>query len=86
LFRRGSFLFLGETFIYAASPITGMNIKVKYQEGVFKPLEAVRGVADGEEVEIHLEREDWTKLAANNPSFDFLKEEQDAYTEEDLKS
>ena len=59
-------------------------MKAKYQEGVFKPLEKIEDIADGEVVEISIERHEWDKLAMANPSFDFLKEELDIYTKSDL--
>jgi len=61
-----------------------MGIKVLYQKGVFKPLEKVKGIREGEELEIHLEIQDWNRLAMSNPSLDFLKTEPDVYTERDI--
>ena len=61
-----------------------MGIKVLYQKGVFKPLEKVKGIREGEELEIHLEIQDWNMLAMSNPSLDFLKTEPDVYTERDI--
>ena len=59
-------------------------MKARYQEGVFKPLEKIKDIADGEVVEISVERHEWDKLAMANPSFDFLKDELDIYTKSDL--
>ena len=59
-------------------------MRVKYQDGVFKPLHRIKGVEEGEVLEIHLERSDWNKLAQNNKSFDFLKNEPDIYTQDDI--
>ena len=61
-----------------------MDIKVRYQNGIFTPLETVEGIEEGEEVEIHVEREDWGKLAESNPAFSFLQGEPDLYTEKDI--
>jgi len=61
-----------------------MDIHVKYKDGVFKPLEKVEGLEEGEELEIHIERKNWKYLAMNNPSFDFLDDEPDIYSEEDV--
>ena len=61
-----------------------MGIKVLYQKGVFKPLEKIKGIREGEELEIHLEIQDWNRLAMSNPSLDFLKTEPDVYTERDI--
>jgi len=61
-----------------------MGIKVLYQKGIFKPLDKIRGIKEGEELEIHIERHEWSKLAMKNPSFDFLKSEQDIYTKSDI--
>ena len=61
-----------------------MEIKVRYVEEVFKPLEDITDIPEGEELEIHFEREDWNTLAMSNPSFDFLRDEPDIYTEDDV--
>ncbi len=62
-----------------------MGIKVLFQKGVFKPLEKVKDIKEGEEVEIFIERHEWNKLAMANPSFNFLKSEPDIYTDADIK-
>lgn len=59
-------------------------MKAKYQEGVFKPLEKIKDIKEGEVVEISIERHEWNKLAMANPSFEFLKNEPDIYSEEDI--
>jgi predicted DNA-binding antitoxin AbrB/MazE fold protein len=59
-------------------------MKVKYQHGVFKPLEEIKDIKEGEEVDIYIEHHEWNRLAMANPSFDFLKEEPDIYTKSDL--
>lgn len=64
--------------------VIDMDIHVKYKNGVFKPLEKIEGFEEGEELEVHIERTDWKHLAMKNPSFDFLKDEPDIYTEEDV--
>jgi len=56
-----------------------MELLVKFEKGVFKPVQTVQGISEGEEFEIHLERADWYKLAMANPSFYFLKEEPEQY-------
>ena len=61
-----------------------MEIKVKYEEGVFKPLERVIYVREGEEFEIILEKEDMHILATAGRSFDFLEEEEDLYASTDI--
>ena len=55
-------------------------MKAKYQEGIFKPLEKIKDIKEGEVVEIFIERHEWNKLAMSNPSFNFLKDEPDIYT------
>ena len=55
-------------------------MKAKYQEGVFKPLEKIKDIKEGEVVEISIERHEWNKLAMGNPSFEFLKNEPDIYS------
>ncbi len=59
-------------------------MKAKYQEGVFKPLEKIKDIKEGEVVEIFIERNDWNKLAMSNPSFKFLNNEPDIYTKSDI--
>ena len=59
-------------------------MKAKYQEGVFKPLEKIKDIKEGEEVEIFIERHEWNNLAMSNPSFKFLKNEPDIYTQSDI--
>ncbi len=62
-----------------------MEILARYEEGVFKPIGRVTDIGEGEEVEIHLERQDWQKLADANPSFFFLKEEPELYDKKDVQ-
>ena len=59
-------------------------MKAKYQEGIFKPLEKIKDIKEGEVVEIFIERHEWDKLAMSNPSFNFLKDEPDIYTKADI--
>ena len=59
-------------------------MKAKYQEGVFKPLEKIKDIKEGEEVEIFIERHEWNNLAMSNPSFKFLKNEPDIYSGKDI--
>ena len=59
-------------------------MKVKYQKGIFKPLQKIRGLKEGEVLSIVIERQGWNKLAMNNPSFSFLKREQDIYSKSDI--
>ena len=61
-----------------------MGIRVRYKEGVFKPLEKVKDIKEGEELEIYLDRHEWNKLATSNKSFNFLKKEPEIYTESDI--
>ena len=61
-----------------------MHIKVKYQKGVFKPMQEVKEFKEGEELEISIEKEDIHALALAGEAFDFLKEEEDLYSEKDL--
>ena len=61
-------------------------MKAKFQEGVFKPLEKIKDIKEGEVVEISIERHEWSKFAMSNPSFDFLKNEPDIYSEYDIES
>ena len=61
-----------------------MEIKVKYQKGVFRPLNRIKGIKEGEVLDIVVERYEWNKLAMANPSFEFLKNEPDIYSRKDL--
>ena len=61
-------------------------MKAKYQEGVFKPLEKIKDIKEGEVVDIFIERHEWNQLATTNPSFEFLNNEPDIYTQADIKS
>lgn len=61
-----------------------MRIRVKYHKGVFKPLGKIKGIKEGEELEIHIGREEWHELAMKNKSFEFLKSEPDIYSEKDI--
>lgn len=61
-----------------------MEIKVKYQKGVFRPLNKIKGIREGEVLDIVIERHEWNKLAMYNPSFNFLKNEPDLYSKEDI--
>ena len=61
-----------------------MEIKVKYQKGVFKPLYRIKGIREGEVLNVVIERYEWNTLAMNNPSFNFLKHEPDIYSKSDV--
>ena len=61
-----------------------MEIKVKYQKGVLRPLHRIKGIKEGEVLNVVLESYKWNKLAMNNPSFSFLKREQDIYSKSDI--
>lgn len=61
-----------------------MEIKVRYQKGVFRPLYKIKGIKEGEVLNIVIERQEWNKLAMHNPSFKFLKYEPDIYNKADL--
>lgn len=59
-------------------------MKARYQEGVFKPMEKINDIKEGEVVEISIERHEWNTLAMKNPSFKFLKNEPDIYSGKDI--
>ena len=61
-----------------------MEMRVRYQKGIFKPLQRVRGIKEGEVLSIFIERQYWSKLAMHNPSFSFLKHEPDIYSKTDV--
>ncbi len=56
-----------------------MQIKVKYQKGVFKPSQKVKKIKEGQELEINIEEHTQAGKA-----FDFLKDEEDLYSEKDI--
>jgi predicted DNA-binding antitoxin AbrB/MazE fold protein len=61
-----------------------MSIAARYENGVFKPLEEVRGAAEGSvyrvfsEDELRSLKDDFTWLKAAERSFDFWDNEEDA--------
>jgi len=59
-------------------------MKVKYQKGIFKPLQKIRGLKEGEVLSIVIEKQGWNKLAMNNQSFNFLKHEPNIYSKADI--
>ena len=61
-----------------------MEIKVKYQKGVLRPLHRIKGIKEGEVLNVVLESYKWNKLAMNNQSFNFLKHEPDIYSKTDI--
>lgn len=61
-----------------------MELKVKYEKGVFKPLQVVKGVKEGEELEVSLEKEDFHALVIAGEAFNFLEDEAEIYSEADL--
>lgn len=73
-------------FIYARGNTCTMEteIRARYEDGVFKPLQKVRGLKDGQIVEIAVQQDDLAALAMQGGSFDFLADEEDLYTEADI--
>lgn len=61
-----------------------MEIKARYHQGILKPLEQIEGVQEGEVIEITIHQDPWNTLAMKNPSFTFLEQEPDIYTEKDI--
>ena len=61
-----------------------MEIKVKYQKGVLRPLHRIKGIKEGEVLNVVLGGYKWNKLAMNNQSFNFLKHEPDIYSKIDI--
>jgi len=60
-----------------------MQIKVKYEKGVLKPLKRIKIFKEGQILDLDVEL-DMTKIAIATGFFDFLKDEEDLYTEEDI--
>ncbi|HLC33085.1 MAG TPA: antitoxin AF2212-like protein [Candidatus Nanoarchaeia archaeon] len=61
-----------------------MEIKVVYKKGVFMPLRKVKGFKEGEKLDVSIEKEDFHKLVVAGKSFDFLKDEEELYSEDDV--
>ena len=61
-----------------------MEIKVRYQKGVLRPLHKIMGIKEGEVLNVIIERHEWNKLAMHNPSFNFLKNEPNIYSKVDI--
>ena len=64
-----------------------MQIKVKYENGVFKPLTKISGLKEGMILDISIQEmpnEELYAFAKAGGSFDFLLEDEDLYTEEDI--
>ena len=60
-----------------------MQLKVKYEKGVFKPLKGIHGLKEGQIIEISIES-DMHVIAEAGGAFDFLKEEEDIYSKADI--
>lgn len=59
-----------------------MQIKVKYEKGVFKPLKKISGLKEGEILDVSIN--DLHAIQMAGGSFDFLYDEEDLYTEDDV--
>jgi predicted DNA-binding antitoxin AbrB/MazE fold protein len=60
-----------------------MQIKVKYEKGVLKLLKKVKIFKEGQVLDLDVEP-DMAKIAFATGFFDFLKDEEDLYTKEDV--
>ncbi|PIN75967.1 hypothetical protein COV18_00905 [Candidatus Woesearchaeota archaeon CG10_big_fil_rev_8_21_14_0_10_37_12] len=61
-----------------------MHLRVKYIEGVFKPLQKVKGLKEESELDISLDESELHLIAMKSKSFDFLENEPELYSEFDL--
>jgi len=59
-----------------------MQIKVKYEKGVFKPLGKVKGLKEGQILDLTID--EMHAIAMAGGAFDFLLDEEDIYTEDDV--
>ena len=75
-------MFLDGRFNNTTILLNTMDIKVRYEHGVFKPLTTVSGVREGQELEVHVE--DIERLTMDAGGFDFLNDEPEIYTPEDI--
>lgn len=64
-----------------------MEIKAIFKEGVFQPLGKIKNVSEGQIIEIKIEspvQDNLAEISMHSGSFDFLKDEEDIYSEKDL--
>ena len=61
-----------------------MEVKVVYEDGVFKPLQEITWIKEGMQMEINLEIEEFHNLLSIGGSFDFLNDEEELYSEKDI--
>ncbi len=64
-----------------------MEIKAIFKEGVFQPLGKIKNVSEGQIIEINIEtseRDNFAEISMQGKSFDFLKNDEDIYSEKDL--
>ena len=61
-----------------------MEVKVVYEDGVFKPLQEITWIKEGTQIEINLEIEEFHNLLSIGGSFDFLNDEEELYSENDI--
>lgn len=60
-----------------------MTIKLKYEEGVFKPLSKINGINEGQVIELKI-KDDMAEIAMAGGSFNFLYDEEEIYSEKDI--
>lgn len=64
-----------------------MEIKAIFKEGVFQPLKKIENVSEGQIIEINIktsEKDNIAEISMRGKSFDFLKNDEDIYSEKDL--
>ena len=61
-----------------------MSIEAIYRKGVFLPLEKIEGLKEGEKVELCIEKENFHTIVSSGKSLDFLDNEEDIYSEDDI--
>lgn len=64
-----------------------MEIKAIFREGVFQPLGKIKNVSEGQIIEINIEpseKDNLAEISMQGKSFDFLKNDEDIYSEKDL--
>ena len=64
-----------------------MQMKLKYEKGVFKPLKTIKGLKEGQVIDVTIDEmpiEELYEFARAGGSFDFLLEDEDLYTEDDV--
>ena len=64
-----------------------MEIRAIFKEGVFQPLGKIKNVSEGQIIEINIEtpeKDNFAEISMQGGGFNFLKNDEDIYSEKDL--